>query len=108
MKLTYTEAKFYPEVNSQTGLNSLWVLCKRAFKHGHKNETQAVIAYFAQSCYTFMGSRYLKAYRPIKMAPGKNDYFYGDDLEAILTIIDANMFQNNRDMQSDILVCVKN
>ena len=30
MKLPYTEVKFYPKVKSQTGLNSLWVLCKRA------------------------------------------------------------------------------
>ena len=29
MKLPYNEVKFYPEVKSQKGLSSLWVLCKR-------------------------------------------------------------------------------
>ena len=32
VKLPYIEVKFYPEVNSQTGLSSLRVSCKRAHR----------------------------------------------------------------------------
>ena len=33
MKLTYTKVKFHPKVEFQTGLNSLWVSCKHAFRN---------------------------------------------------------------------------
>ena len=53
-----------------------------------------------------MGGPYLKAYRA--MASGKDDFIYGSDLDAILAIIDANMFENDEDMESEIVTCIKN
>ena len=55
-----------------------------------------------------MGGRYLKAYRTTKMASGKDDFLYEDDLDAVLAIIDAGMFENDEDMKSDIVTCIKN
>ena len=42
-----------------------------------------------------MGGRYLKAYRTTKMASGKDDFLYGDEFDAVLAIIDADMFEND-------------
>ena len=42
------------------------------------------------------------------MASGKDDFIYGSDLDAILAIIDANMFENDEDMESEIVTCIKN
>ena len=53
-----------------------------------------------------MGGRYLKAYRA--MASGKEDFIYGSDLDAILAIIHADMFENDEDMESEIVTCIKN
>ena len=55
-----------------------------------------------------MGGRYLKAYRATKMALGKSDFLYEDDLNAILAITDADMFGNDEDMESEIVTCIKN
>ena len=55
-----------------------------------------------------MGGHYLKAYKTTKMATGKNDLLYEDDLDAILAIIDADMFENDEDMESEIVTCIKN
>ena len=55
-----------------------------------------------------MSGRYLKAYRTAKMASGKNDFLYEDDLDAVLAIIDADMFENDEDMESEIVTCIKN
>ena len=49
-----------------------------------------------------MGGRYLKAYRTTKMASGKDDVLYEDHLDAVLAIMDADMFENNKDMKSEI------
>ena len=64
--------------------------------------------HFAQLCCTFMGGCYLKAYRTTKIASGKNECLYEDGLDALLAIIDADMFENDEDMESDILTCIKN
>ena len=37
------------------------------------------------------------------MLSGKDDFFYKDDLDAVLAIIDAYMFENDKDMESDIV-----
>ena len=42
------------------------------------------------------------------MASGKGDYLYEDDLDAILAIIDGDMFENDEDMESEIVTCIKN
>ena len=59
--------------------------------------------HFAQLCCTFMGGCYLKAYRTTKMASGNDDLLYEDDLGAILAIIEADMFENDEDMESEIV-----
>ena len=38
MKLPQTEVEFYPEVNSQTGLSSFRVSCKRALNESNDGE----------------------------------------------------------------------
>ena len=55
-----------------------------------------------------MGDRYLKAYRTTKMASGKNNFLYEDDLDAVLAITDADMFENDEDTESEIVTCIKN
>ena len=54
-----------------------------------------------------MGGRYLMAYRTTKMASHKDNIFYQDDLNAVLAIIDADMFENDKDMESEIVRCIK-
>ena len=54
-----------------------------------------------------MGRRYLKTYRTTKMSSGKDDFLYEDDLDVILAMMDANMFENNKDMKSEIAMCLK-
>ena len=55
-----------------------------------------------------MGGRCLKTYRTTKMAAGKGDFLYEDDFDAILAITDAGMFENDKDMESEIVTCIKN
>ena len=55
-----------------------------------------------------MGGCYLEAYRTTKMASDKDDFLYEDDLDAVLMIIDADMFENDDDMESEIVTCIKN
>ena len=55
-----------------------------------------------------MGGRNLKAYRTTKMASGKDDFLYEDDLDGVLAIIDADMIENDADMESEIVACIKN
>ena len=55
-----------------------------------------------------MGGRYLKAYRTTKMASGKANCLYEVDLDAVLAIIDADMFENDENMESEIVTCLKN
>ena len=55
-----------------------------------------------------MGGRYLEAYRITKMASDKDDFLYEDDLHTVLAIIDADMFENDEDMESEIVTCIKN
>ena len=42
------------------------------------------------------------------MTSGKDNFFYEDDLDAVLAIIDADMFDNDKDMESEIVTCIKN
>ena len=42
------------------------------------------------------------------MASGKDDFLYEDDLHTVLAIIDADMFENDEDMESEIVTCIKN
>ena len=63
--------------------------------------------HFAQLCCTFMGCRYLKAHRTTKMASDKDDFLYEDDLDAVLAITDADLFENDEDMESEIVTCIK-
>ena len=42
------------------------------------------------------------------MTSGKDHFFYEDDLDAILPIMDAYMFENYKDMESEIVTCIKN
>ena len=55
-----------------------------------------------------MGGHHLKACRTTKKASGKDDFLYEDDLDAVLAIIDADMFENDADMESEIATCIKN
>ena len=55
-----------------------------------------------------MGGRYLKAYRTTNTASGKDHFLYEDDLDATLPITDADMFENDDDMESEIITCIKN
>ena len=55
-----------------------------------------------------MGGHYLKGYRTTKIASGKDDFLYEDDLDAIIAVIDADMFENDEDMESEIVTCIKN
>ena len=41
------------------------------------------------------------------MASGKDHFLYEDDLDAIFAIMDADMFENNKDMESEIVMCIK-
>ena len=46
------------------------------------------------------------------MASDKDDFLYEVDLDAVLAIIDifeiADMFENDIDMESEIVTCIKN
>ena len=64
--------------------------------------------HFTQLCCTFMGDHYLKAYKTTKMASGKDDFLYEDYLDAVLAMIDADMFENDKDMESETVTCIKN
>ena len=55
-----------------------------------------------------MGGRYLKAYRTTNTASGNDHFLYEDDLDATLPITDADMFENDDDMESEIITCIKN
>ena len=55
-----------------------------------------------------MGGRYLKGYRITKMASGKEDFLYEDGLDAFLAITDADMFENDQDIEPEIVTCIKN
>ena len=61
-----------------------------------------------QLCWIFMGGHYLKAYRTTKMASGKDGFLYEDDLDVVLAITDADMFENDEDMESEIVTCIEN
>ena len=50
-----------------------------------------------------MDSRYLKAWTT-KMASGKDGFFHEDDLDDVLAITDADMFENNTYMESEIVM----
>ena len=55
-----------------------------------------------------MVGHYPKAYGTTKMASGKDYFFYEDDLDTALAIIDADMFENDEDMELCIVTCIKN
>ena len=42
------------------------------------------------------------------MASGKDHFLYEDDLDDILAIAHDDMFENNKDMESEIVLCIKN
>ena len=42
------------------------------------------------------------------MASGKDDFLYEDDIDAVLAITDEDMFENDEDMESEIVACIKN
>ena len=42
------------------------------------------------------------------MASGKDHFLYEDNLDDILAIIHKDMFENNKDMESEIVLCIKN
>ena len=42
------------------------------------------------------------------MVSGKDRFLYEDDLDAILAIINADMFENDEDMKSEIVTCIEN
>ena len=42
------------------------------------------------------------------MASGKDGFLFEDDLNPVLAIIDADMFENDKDMKSEIVICIKN
>ena len=64
--------------------------------------------HFSQSCSTLIGGCYLKASRTTAMVSGKDDFLYRDDLKAVLAIIDAFMFENDEDMESETVTFIKN
>ena len=55
-----------------------------------------------------MDGRYLKTDRTTKMATGKDNFLYEDHLDAVLAIIDTDMFEYDEDMESEIVTCIKN
>ena len=54
-----------------------------------------------------MGGRYVKAYRTAKLASGMDHFLDQDELDAILAIMDADMFENNKDIESEIVMWIK-
>ena len=42
------------------------------------------------------------------MASGKDEFLYEDDFDAVLAVTDADMFENDADMVSEIVTCIKN
>ena len=55
-----------------------------------------------------MGGRYVKVCRTTKMASGRDDFVYEDDLDSVLAIMDADMFENDKDIESEVVTCIKN
>ena len=43
-----------------------------------------------------------------KMDSGNNGFLYEDDPDPVLAIIDADMFENDEDLESEIVSCFKN
>ena len=56
----------------------------------------------------FHGWRLSKRVQNNKMASGKDGFLYEDDADPVLAIIDADMFENDEDMESVIVSCIKN
>ena len=42
------------------------------------------------------------------MASGKDHFLYEDNLDDILVIMHEDMFENNKDMESEVVLCIKN
>ena len=51
---------------------------------------------------------YLKAYGTTEMASGKDDFLYEDDQDAVLAMNDADILENDEDMESEIVTCITN
>ena len=88
---------------------SYFILClTRVIKTERQSGNMGRTTHFTQLCCTFMGGHYLKAYRTTKIASGKDDFLYEDDLDTVLAIIDVDMIENDPDMKSEIVTCIKN
>ena len=88
---------------------SYFILClTRLIKTERQSGNTGRTTHFTQLCCTFMGGHYLKAYRTTKIASGKDDFLYEDDLDTVLAIIDVDMIENDPDMKSEIVTCIKN
>ena len=70
--------------------------------------TSCTTMHFTQLCCIFMSGHYLKAYRATKMASGKNNILYKDDLDATLAVINADILENDENMELWIVTCIKN
>ena len=103
----FTEA---PRDNFKFGGNlNYFILCLTiVIRTERQSGNTGRTTHFTQLCCIFMGGHYLKAYRTTKKASGKDDFLYEDDLDAVLAIIDADMFENVADMESEIVTCIKN
>ena len=56
----------------------------------------------------FHGWSLSKRVQTNKMASGNNGFLYEDDPDPVLAIIDADMFENDENMESVIVSCLKN
>ena len=56
----------------------------------------------------FHGWRLSKRVQNNKMASGKDGFLYEDDADPVLVITNADMFENDEDMESVIVSCIKN
>ena len=71
------------------------------WKHGPYNAFRSIMLHFHVWSLS-------KGVQNNKMVSDKDDFLYEDDLDAILAIIDADMFENDEDMESEIVTCIKN
>ena len=85
---------------------------KSTFHHSHKNGKivwkHGPYDAFRSIMLHFHGWSLSKGLKTTRMASGKDDFLYENDLDAILAIIDADTFENDEDTESEIVTCIKN
>ena len=82
------------------------------WKHSHKNGNivwkHGPYNVFHSIMLHFHGWSLSKGVQKNKNGFRQGRFLYEDDLDAVLAIIDADMFENDEDMESEIVTCIKN